>query len=124
MKWLLNPEEREDISDLVTSHEWPALQKAIKQLVGRQEQALLAFDCSHEGADRQLLQAKLRVEGAKRLATDIEQLGELIKKENMPKRETAGPARKTNETTPADRLTRVTGGGKYGSRRPKQSASR
>lgn len=76
----LNLDQREALVDLAQHYAWPALLKAIDELVVKQEQAVLTFDIEGGGIDR-FVHAKLRAEGARKLRADIEHLTKLLKKQ-------------------------------------------
>lgn len=68
----LSIDEREALGLLVQDTAWPALLKLIDQLAYDQETAVLRALAS-DGAEK-LMALKLRAEGARKLATDIEAL--------------------------------------------------
>ncbi len=74
----LSIEEREALVDLLQSPGWKPLLKAIEVLVVDQEQAVLKRNID-EGVDK-LVHSKLRAEGARKLAHDINQIKEVYKK--------------------------------------------
>ena len=72
MKFKLSQDEREALIDVLKSDGWSPLLKCIEQLVQRQEELLLSYDLGN-GADR-LIHEKARVEGARRVQADIQQI--------------------------------------------------
>lgn len=74
----LHPEEQEALADLLQHYGWKALMNVIEQLVVDQEQQVLRRHVD-EGVDK-LVHAKLRAEGARKLAADILQVKELSKR--------------------------------------------
>jgi len=74
----LNMEEREALTDVFQAAGWKPLLKVIEQLVVDTEAQVLRRHID-EGVDK-LVHAKLRSEGARKLALDIEQLKEWHKK--------------------------------------------
>jgi predicted kinase len=65
----LTQDEREALAELLHSDGFPALLKELDALVADMERRVVAYNMDPPGADRELVLAKCRAEGARRLYT-------------------------------------------------------
>lgn len=69
---LLSADERDAVADLVTHEGWSAFMKLVEGLVAEQEHEVIKLTIK-DGVD-QVIHAKLRAEGARKLRHSIERL--------------------------------------------------
>jgi hypothetical protein len=75
---LLTVEEADAVADLLVHSGWRPLLKLVERMTRDQEEAVIRMKVSD--GEKEVLHAKLRAEGARKLASDIEQLKTKFKK--------------------------------------------
>lgn len=109
-KGLLSPEERDLLRGLTESQGYKHLLTVIEQLVREQEESVLRLHIS-DGVE-QLVHAKLRAEGAAKLAADLSLLKARLKEGTDDEGPSQAPMKR-----PGVRVARVTSGGRDGKQR-------
>lgn len=74
----LDRDDTDALLELMVGHGWKPLLAAVENLVNDEEQRLLKYNLE-DGAEK-LVHAKARVEGARRLASNLRDLKEVLKK--------------------------------------------